>query len=80
MPCHVSHVWYDEVSRGCSVPFLHIVECVAKELKEEANLRQVEAGSNLRIGVLASETILTSGFYQGQLKDLVCLSSLKLVT
>ena len=22
MPCHVSHVWYDEVSQGCSVPFL----------------------------------------------------------
>ncbi|KAK7273743.1 hypothetical protein RIF29_14806 [Crotalaria pallida] len=34
MPCNVSHSWYEEVSKGCSVPFLHMAECVAKELKE----------------------------------------------
>lgn len=69
MPCHISHVWYDEVSLGCSVPFLHIGECVADELKA-ANLKPVEAGSNLRIGVLANEAILTSCVYQEQLKNL----------
>ncbi|KAJ0074767.1 hypothetical protein Patl1_34463 [Pistacia atlantica] len=47
MPCHLSHTWHDEVSSGCSVPFLHVSECVAKELKE-AKLKPLEAGSPLR--------------------------------
>jgi aspartate/glutamate racemase len=24
MPCNISHSWHDEVSKGCSVPFLHM--------------------------------------------------------
>lgn len=67
MPCHVSHWWHDEVSRGCSVPFLHMGECVAKELKE-AKLKPLEAGSPLRIGVLATSATLTAGFYQDRLQ------------
>ncbi|MQM11022.1 hypothetical protein Taro_043921 [Colocasia esculenta] len=69
MPCHVSHFWYREVSDGCSVPFFHLGECVAKELKS-ANLRPVEAGSNVRIGVLATDTTVAAGFYQDELKNL----------
>ncbi|KAF7149351.1 hypothetical protein RHSIM_Rhsim03G0104000 [Rhododendron simsii] len=57
MPSHISHAWHDEVSRGCSVPFLHVGECVARELKK-ANLRPVETGSPLRIGVLAADATL----------------------
>ncbi|KAJ6810596.1 uncharacterized protein M6B38_103705 [Iris pallida] len=68
MPCHLSHVWYDEISEGCSVPFCHLGECVAKELGE-ANLKPIEAGSNIRIGVLATEAILTAGSYQEQLQN-----------
>ena len=45
-----------------------IGECVAKELKD-ANLRPVEAGSNLRIGVLANETISTSGLLSGTTQE-----------
>ncbi|XP_059640764.1 uncharacterized protein LOC132282938 [Cornus florida] len=67
MPCHVSHSWHDEVSRGCSVPFLHMGECVARELKA-AKLRPLEAGSPLRIGVLGDNATLTAGFYQEKLK------------
>ena len=67
MPCHISHTWYDEVSKGCSVPFLHVGECVAKELKE-AKLKPLEAGSPLRIGVLATNATLTAGFYQEKLQ------------
>lgn len=68
MPCHLSHVWYDEVSEGCSVPFCHLGECVAKELKE-ANFKPIEAGSNVRIGILATQDILTAGSYQAQLQN-----------
>lgn len=68
MPCHISHIWYEEISKGCSVPFLHVSECVAKELKE-AKLKPLEAGSPLRIGVLASNAILTAGFYPEKLHD-----------
>ena len=67
MPCHISHSWYNEISTGCSVPFLHIGECVARELKN-AKLKPLEAGSPLRIGVLATNATLTAGFYQEKLQ------------
>ncbi|PHT47546.1 hypothetical protein CQW23_11754 [Capsicum baccatum] len=67
-PCHISHSWHDEVAQGSSVPVLHMGECVAKELKE-ANLRPLEAGSTLRIGVLASDSTLSAGFYQEKLQN-----------
>nr|TKS15378.1 uncharacterized protein D5086_0000034150 [Populus alba] len=66
MPCHILHSWHDEVSKGCSVPFLHMGECVARELKE-AKLKPLEAGSPLRIGLLASNATLAAGFYQEKL-------------
>ncbi|KAF9689949.1 hypothetical protein SADUNF_Sadunf01G0145300 [Salix dunnii] len=68
MPCHISHSWHDEVSKGCSVPFLHMGECVARELKE-AKLKPLEAGSPLRIGLLATNATLTAGFYQEKLQS-----------
>nr|DAD27107.1 TPA_asm: hypothetical protein HUJ06_028575 [Nelumbo nucifera] len=67
MPCHILHKWHGEVSQGCSIPFLHVGECIALELKE-ANLKPVEAGSNVRIGVLATDTTLAAGFYQEKLE------------
>ncbi|XP_019184554.1 PREDICTED: uncharacterized protein LOC109179499 [Ipomoea nil] len=68
MPCHMSHLWYPHVSRGCSVPFLDVSECVARELKE-ANLKPVEGGrSNVRIGVLAAaDSPLLATFYHQKL-------------
>ncbi|KAG9459693.1 hypothetical protein H6P81_004201 [Aristolochia fimbriata] len=68
MPCHISHSWYGEISDESGVPFLHVGECVAKELKE-ANLKPVGTGSSVRIGVLGSEAILNAGFYQEKLQD-----------
>lgn len=68
MPCNVSHSWYEQVSEGCSVPFLHMAECVAKELKE-AKLKPLEAGSPLRIGVLATNATLAAGFYKEKLQN-----------
>ncbi|PIA65559.1 hypothetical protein AQUCO_00100805v1 [Aquilegia coerulea] len=68
MPCPISHAWHDEISKGCSLPILHVGECVAKELKE-ANLKPLEAGSSLRIGVLATNGSLQARFYQEKLHN-----------
>ncbi|GAB4832884.1 hypothetical protein Ancab_006902 [Ancistrocladus abbreviatus] len=68
MPCHLSHVFHREISEGCSLPFFHVAECVAKVLKE-ANLKPIEAGSNVRIGVIAADADLVSGFYQEKLQS-----------
>lgn len=73
MPCHVSHSWYDEIEEGCSVPFLNVGECVAKQLKEE-KLRPLEAGSPLRIGVLSTNQTLVPRFYQEKLDKEVIMS------
>lgn len=63
MPCHLSHSWYNEIEEGCSVPFLDMGECVAKQLKEE-KLRPLEFGSPLRVGVLSTNQTLVPTFYQ----------------
>ncbi|KAK7271161.1 hypothetical protein RJT34_26821 [Clitoria ternatea] len=68
MPCNVSHSWYEQVSEGCSVPFLNMAECVAKELKDD-KLKPLEAGSPRRIGVLATNATLEAGFYNEKLQN-----------
>ncbi|KAL8537524.1 hypothetical protein ACS0TY_012595 [Phlomoides rotata] len=68
MPCHMSHYWYDEIKDGCSVPFLHMGESVAKEL-EESKLRPIEAGSSVCIAVLATSTTLVTRMYQEKLEN-----------
>lgn len=68
MPCHLSHAWHGEVSEGCSLPFLHVGECVAKELMD-AKLRPIAAGSDVRIGVLGTYATLKAGFYQEKLQN-----------
>ncbi|KAG7989183.1 hypothetical protein I3843_03G224700 [Carya illinoinensis] len=67
MPCHLSHAWYGEISKGCSLPFLHIGECVARELSK-AKMKPLEAGSNVRIGVLATDATSVAAFYQEKLQ------------
>ncbi|CAL4949311.1 unnamed protein product [Urochloa decumbens] len=68
MPCQFLHAWHDEISQGCSVPFLHIGDCVAKELKA-ANLKPVEYGSNVRVGVLATNDTLATKCYLDKLES-----------
>lgn len=70
MPCHLSHAWYGEISQGCEQPFLHVAECVVKELKE-ARFRPLEVGSCVKVGVLASDATLVAGVYQEKLQDQV---------
>ncbi|XP_039018833.1 uncharacterized protein LOC120150210 [Hibiscus syriacus] len=66
MPCHISNAWHEKISDGCSLPFFHIGECVAEELKE-AKLKNHNTGSNVRIGVLATSEITAAGSYQEKL-------------
>ena len=63
----MSHSWYEQASKGCSVPFLHMVERVAKELKE-TKLNPLEASSPLvlRIQVHATNATLGAVFYNGE--------------
>ncbi|KAG6554744.1 hypothetical protein Mapa_003763 [Marchantia paleacea] len=68
MPCHVSHLWYDQLAEGCTVPFLHMADCVIDELKA-ADLQPLEAGTRPKIGVLGSEATLASAFYQEKLRS-----------
>ncbi|KDP32375.1 hypothetical protein JCGZ_13300 [Jatropha curcas] len=68
LPCHVSHAWHGKISQGCLLPFFHVGECVASEL-QEAKLKPLEAGSDVRIGILASNATLTAGFYQEKLQN-----------
>ncbi|KAH9617850.1 hypothetical protein KSS87_005910 [Heliosperma pusillum] len=68
MPCHLLHSWHADISNGCDVPILHMGECVARELKE-AKLRPLEAGCPLRIGLIATDVILKSGYYQDKLQN-----------
>lgn len=75
MPCHSLQVWHEEIGTDSSVPFLCISDCVMKELKE-ANLKPVEAGSNVRIGLLSSNNSLSTRFYQDKLQNEVKETSL----
>ncbi|GAV87135.1 Asp_Glu_race domain-containing protein [Cephalotus follicularis] len=68
MPCHLSHAWHGEISQDCSVPFFHVGKCVASDLKE-AKFKPIEAGSDVRIGLLATDATLTAGFYQEKLQS-----------
>lgn len=68
MPCHVSHVWHRQVSEGCSVTFLNVGDCVARELKD-AKLKPLEAGSDVKIGVLARDGTMVADFYQKKLQN-----------
>eukprot|EP00252_Welwitschia_mirabilis_P019854 TRINITY_DN4703_c0_g1_i2.p1 TRINITY_DN4703_c0_g1~~TRINITY_DN4703_c0_g1_i2.p1 ORF type:complete len:293 (-),score=0.77 TRINITY_DN4703_c0_g1_i2:258-1136(-) len=70
MPCHVSHVWHDEICKEALVPILHIADSVACALAD-ANLKPVERGANVKIGLLAPIHILHAGFYQKRLVDQV---------
>ncbi|XP_022144925.1 uncharacterized protein LOC111014484 isoform X2 [Momordica charantia] len=67
-PCHISHRWLNDKSESCRLPFIHVGDCVARELKE-ANLKPLEAGSNVRIGLLATDTSTAANFYNERLQN-----------
>lgn len=68
MPCNLSHAWYDEISQGCKLSFLHAADCVVRELKE-ARLKPLEAGCGVKIGVIATHGSLVARVYQEKLQN-----------
>ncbi|EEC70874.1 hypothetical protein OsI_02398 [Oryza sativa Indica Group] len=68
MPCNTLHAYHDEISQGCSVPSLHIGDCVVKELKS-ANLKPVEYGSNVCVGILCTDNTLNAKCYLNKLES-----------
>lgn len=68
MPCHVAHLWFEEISTGCSVPFLHLADALVEELIAE-NLQPLEAGGRPKVGLLAAEQTLRAEFYQRRLRQ-----------
>ncbi len=61
IPCNSVHVCYDEVVASCTVPILHIVD----EVRKEINKRNYS-----RVGLLATETTNTSGLYDTYLENI----------
>ncbi|XVE54389.1 hypothetical protein DITRI_Ditri03aG0076900 [Diplodiscus trichospermus] len=68
IPCYISNAWHDEISEGCSLPFFHVGDCVARELKE-AKLKPLDAGSNVRIGVLSTSETVAALTYEQKLSN-----------
>jgi aspartate racemase len=60
MPCNTAHFWYADLLKGCSVPFLSIVDASVDEVSGLA-----EAGSS--IGVIATRATLAAKIFDAAL-------------
>jgi aspartate racemase len=56
MPCNTAHFWYAELVKGCSVPFISIVDASVDELAKVA-----DAGST--IGIIATRATLAAKIF-----------------
>lgn len=72
MPCHLSHAWHGEISEDGSLPFLHVGDCVAMELKK-AKLKPIHATNTVRIGLLTTDSLFVGSYYQDKLQSQVFL-------
>jgi aspartate racemase len=61
MPCNTAHFWYDDLVRGCPVPFVSIVEASCA-----AVARIAAPGS--RIGLIGTRATLAAGIFDRQLE------------
>ncbi|WVZ11202.1 hypothetical protein V8G54_015732 [Vigna mungo] len=68
MPCHLSHAWHSEISEDSSLPFLHVGDCVAMELKN-AKLKPMHAAYTVRIGLLTTDSAFVASYYQEKLQS-----------
>jgi aspartate racemase len=59
MPCNTAHHWYDELVRGCPVPFLHIVDAVEQRLPSDAR----------DVGIIATRATLHARIYERRLNS-----------
>lgn len=56
MPCNTAHLWFDDVRERVGVPMLHIVDAAIEQAMKLA-------GTNARLGLLATDATLASGLY-----------------
>ena len=61
MPCNTAHFWYPDLLKGCSVPFISIVDASCGELALLA-----DAGSP--VGIIATRATLAAKIFDGQLE------------
>ncbi len=57
MPCNTAHHWYPDLTQGCSVPFVHIVDAVAAVLDPALGT----------VGLIATEATLAARIYEQRL-------------
>jgi aspartate racemase len=57
MPCNTAHYWYDGLTEGCRVPFIHIVDAVAERLPTGAR----------EVGIVATRATLQSRVFEQRL-------------
>ncbi|CAK8563378.1 unnamed protein product [Lathyrus sativus] len=68
LPCHLSHAWHSEISQDSSLPFLHVGDCVAMELKN-AKMKPIHAANAVRIGLLATDSSFVVCYYKDKLQS-----------
>jgi aspartate racemase len=56
MPCNTAHLWFDDLQEALGLPMLHLVDAALADIV-------VTAGSDPRIGLLATDATLASGLY-----------------
>ena len=61
MPCNTAHFWYADLVRGCSVPFINIVDASIDELGKLAT-------PGARIGIIATRATLAANIFDAPLK------------
>ena len=61
MPCNTAHFWYADLVRGCSVPFISIVNASINELGRLA-------APGARIGIIATRATLTAKIFDAPLQ------------
>ena len=61
IPCNTAHLWFETLQASVSVPILHIVESVIKDLRRQG----VHEG---KVGVLGTPGTLKMGLYQRYLR------------
>jgi aspartate racemase len=60
MPCNTAHFWYADLVKGCSVPFISIVDASCNELKGKAT-------PGARIGIIATRATLVAKIFDAPL-------------
>lgn len=61
MPCNTAHFWYPQLAKGCSVPFLSILQACCDEVAA-----RVAPGA--QVGIIATGATLSTGLFSTPLR------------